>query len=168
MNKRWSPISDEGKVYEMDRGVICIGKKAMQKGSLDRNTFHHAEATILLLMSLLPIANLNQEQQKEIEKMLSSYVGKPFEAGVLAADFSNILIQLEGNEVLLFLPKELNLYQLNRLLEVVSPRTNFHFSIYYQKEIVNNISYNDLLTILNAYKRKVLSTEHQENIRSVK
>ncbi len=162
MVKRWSPVSFTGTVYEFNRGVICIGKDKTQKGSLDQNKFHHDEATILLITSLLPVNNLDNNQKAEVEKTLLSFVGKPFEAGIFASQLSNVLIQLEGDEVLVFLPNEINEYQLKELYEIVLPRKHFNYSIHFKGQIYDNISYQDIMIILTEYGKNKIDLSKKE------
>ena len=161
--KRWSPISFAGKVYEFNRGVICIGERQTEKYSLDRGFFHHGEATIIAALSA---DGVNFTINESLIREISSYSQKPFEAGVLVSKSNNVLIQLEGNEVLLFLPDSMNEYQAVQLYEAIKPRTSFHFSLYHEGNVYDNISYEGIRKIVIEYMSYLRAT--RENNRYYK
>lgn len=157
--KRWSPISFAGKVYEFNRGVICIGERQTEKYSLDRGIFHHGDATIIAFLSL---CSERFTLDANTCKIISSYADKPFEAGTLAASSSNVLIQLEGDEVLLFLPDSINEYQVIELYNIVEPRKSFHFSLYHMGNVYDNISYEGIMKIIKVYALYLIKTQTKD------
>lgn len=153
--KRWSPVSFTGKVYEFNRGVICIGERQTEKYSLDRGFFHHGEATIIAALSADGVRfSINES----LIRGISSYSEKPFEAGVLVSKSNNVLIQLEGDEVLLFLPDSMNEYQALQLYKVIKPRLSFHFSLYHAGNVYDNISYKGIRTFVMEYMSYLKAT----------
>ena len=111
----WSPTSNAGIIYKFNRGVIGIDREGnITERILDGTTVHHSEITA-------EVGNLTNLGSSEI-------YNKPFENGLLASEGGIIIIQLEGNSALVYLPAELTEEQLIALNSEITPRNFFSIS----------------------------------------
>lgn len=108
----WSPVSSSGVVYKFNRGVIGIDKNGRKIEIIfDRTNRHHNEATA------------------EIGRRTNCIVGRPngnpFTLGVEVGKQGTIIVQLEGDSMLVYMPEQINQQQYNSLLSEINPRRSF-------------------------------------------
>ena len=130
-SRMWSPISSAGVVYQWNRGVIGISYDGkIETENLDRTFGHHADATVKISRYLgvtIPMTTM------------------PFQAGVDAKDNGILLLQLEGDNCLVYFPDNITDVQLNELIKILSPRQKFTFSFVYKDEMFENQNVQSLL-----------------------
>ena len=131
----WSPISIAGVVYKFNRGVIGIDREGnVTERVLDGTWNHHSEVTaeVADLIDLAPYEKYN----------------RPFQNGLLAAKNGVLIIQLEGDSALVYLPDELSQEQLLKLNLEMEPRKNFTISYTYDNQPFDDdkIDYNYLMS----------------------
>ena len=143
----WSPISIAGTVYKFNRGVIGIDYEGeTHEIILDRTARHHNEATAEIgTLTNCPVSD--------------KYAG-PFENGLEVSEQGTLIIQLEGDSMLVYLPKEMTTEQYNKLVSEVTPRSNFTVSFTHDGQIYddNNVTASALLSFsqnLTASTRRV-------------
>lgn len=130
-SRMWSPIGSAGVVYQWNRGVIGISYDGkIETENLDRTFGHHADATVKISRYLgvaIPMTTM------------------PFQAGVDAKDNGILLLQLEGDNCLVYFPDNITDVQLNELIKILSPRQKFTFSFVYKDEMFENQNVQSLL-----------------------
>ena len=143
----WSPISTAGTIYKFNRGVIGIDYEGeTHEIILDRTARHHNEATAEIgTLTNCPVSD--------------KYAG-PFENGLEVSEQGTLIIQLEGESMLVYLPKEMTTEQYNKLVSEVTPRSNFTVSFTHDGQIYddNNVTASALLSFsqnLTASTRRV-------------
>ena len=143
----WSPMSIAGTVYKFNRGVIGIDYEGeIHEIILDRTTRHHNDATAEIgTLTNCPVSD--------------KYAG-PFENGLEVSEQGTLIIQLEGDSMLVYLPKEMTTEQYNKLVSEVTPRSNFTVSFTHDGQIYddNNVTASALLSFsqnLTASTRRV-------------
>ena len=143
----WSPMSIAGTVYKFNRGVIGIDYEGeTHEIILDRTARHHNEATAEIgTLTNCPVSD--------------KYAG-PFENGLEVSEQGTLIIQLEGDSMLVYLPKEMTTEQYNKLVSEVTPRSNFTVSFTHDGQIYddNNVTASALLSFsqnLTASTRRV-------------
>ena len=131
----WSPMSIAGTIYKFNRGVIGIDYEGeTHEIILDRTTRHHNEATAEIgTLTNCPVSD--------------TYAG-PFENGLEVSEQGTLIIQLEGDSMLVYLPKEMTTEQYNKLVSEVTPRSNFIVSFTHDGQIYddNNVTASALLS----------------------
>lgn len=131
----WSPTSFAGTVYKFNRGVIGIDRDGnVTERVLDGTWDHHSEVTA-------EVANL-------IDLAPSEKYDRPFQNGLLAAEKGILIIQLEGDSALIYLPDELSQEQFAKLNLEIEPRKNFTISYTYNNQPFDDdkIDYNYLIS----------------------
>lgn len=130
----WSPISNAGKIYRFNRGVIGIDKNGQKHEIiLDRTNRHHNDATAEIgLRTNCYISNIN---------------AGPFQMATDVANQETIIIQLEGDSMLVYLPDTLTEQQQKTLSDEMSPRKNFELSFTHKGDIYSNVNTDDLTII---------------------
>lgn len=143
----WSPMSIAGTIYKFNRGVIGIDYEGeIHEIILDRTTRHHNDATAEIgTLTNCPVSD--------------KYAG-PFENGLEVSEQGTLIIQLEGDSMLVYLPKEMTTEQYNKLVSEVTPRSNFTVSFTHDGQIYddNNVTASALLSFsqnLTASTRRV-------------
>lgn len=131
----WSPMSIAGTIYKFNRGVIGIDYEGeIHEIILDRTTRHHNDATAEIgTLTNCPVSD--------------KYAG-PFENGLEVSEQGTLIIQLEGDSMLVYLPKEMTTEQYNKLVSEVTPRSNFTVSFTHDGQIYddNNVTASALLS----------------------
>ena len=131
----WSPMSIAGTIYKFNRGVIGIDYEGeTHEIILDRTARHHNEATAEIgTLTNCPVSD--------------KYAG-PFENGLEVSEQGTLIIQLEGDSMLVYLPKEMTTEQYNKLVSEVTPRSNFTVSFTHDGQIYddNNVTASALLS----------------------
>lgn len=130
----WSPISNAGKIYRFNRGVIGIDKNGQKyEIILDRTNRHHNDATA------------------EIGLKTDCYIlnrsAGPFQIATDVANQGTIIIQLEGDSMLVYLPDTLTVQQQKTLSDEMSPRSNFELSFTHKGDLYSNVNTDDLAII---------------------
>lgn len=108
----WSPISSSGVIYKFNRGVIGIdrvGKKI--ELVFDGTNMHHDEATA--------------EIGKRTNCVVDNPNGNPFTLGMQVGKQGTIIVQLEGDAMLVYMPLQITQEQYNSLLSEINPRRGF-------------------------------------------
>ena len=143
----WSPMSIAGTIYKFNRGVIGIDYEGeIHEIILDRTNRHHNDATAEIgTLTNCPVSD--------------KYAG-PFENGLEVSEQGTLIIQLEGDSMLVYLPKEMTTEQYNKLVSEVTPRSNFTVSFTHDGQIYddNNVTASALLSFsqnLTASTRRV-------------
>ena len=130
----WSPMSIAGTIYKFNRGVIGIDYEGeIHEIILDRTNRHHNDATAEIgTLTICPVSD--------------KYAG-PFENGLEVSEQGTLIIQLEGDSMLVYLPKEMTTEQYNKLVSEVTPRSNFTVSFTHDGQIYddNNVTASALL-----------------------
>lgn len=128
---RWSPISSAGTTYKFNRGVIGIDRNGQKfEIILDQTYRHHNDATAEIgLRTNCNILNID---------------AGPFEMAIDIANQGIVIIQLEGNSMLVYLPDNLTEQQNKSLENEMIPRRRFELSFTYQSDIYSNVNINDL------------------------
>ena len=130
----WSPTSIAGAVYKFNRGVIGIDRDGnVTERVLDGTRDHHSEVTA-------EIGNLTNLSPTE------RYT-RPFENGLLASEEGTLIIQLEGDSALVYLPNELTEEQLTKLNLEITPRSNFAISFTHDGNIYEDDNINGQVLI---------------------
>ena len=125
----WSPTSIAGVVYKFNRGVVGIDRDGnVTERVLDGTWDHHSEVTA-------EIGNLTNLSPTE------RYT-RPFENGLLASEGGTLIIQLEGDSALVYLPNELTEEQLTKLNLEITPRSNFAISFTHDGNIYEDDNIN--------------------------
>ena len=125
----WSPTSIAGVVYKFNRGVVGIDRDGnVTERVLDGTWDHHSEVTA-------EIGNLTNLSPTE------RYT-RPFENGLLASEGGTLIIQLEGDSALVYLPNELTDEQLTKLNLEITPRSNFAISFTHDGNIYEDDNIN--------------------------
>ena len=129
--------------YKFDRGAIVFskdGEKAIE--ILDDTYNHHADATNRLAGKF----NVFVDSQE------------PYKAGVESATEGLVVMQLEGDNGLVYLPNEISVSQIDKIIDEIAPRNMFSFNVY-QNGMIFDDDYNahDLLSFLNDYLDKSLN-----------
>ena len=111
-NQLWSPISRAGVIYKYNRGVIGIETDGTKHEIIFDGTFrHHNEATAEIgLKTNCPV---------------SDKYANPFLNGMEVSKQGTIIIQLEGDSILVYLPEMISNEQYQSLESEVKPRSNF-------------------------------------------
>ena len=128
----WSPTSIAGSVYKFNRGVVGIDRDGNER-VLDGTGDHHSEVTA-------EIGNLTNLSPTE------RYT-RPFENGLLASEGGTLIIQLEGDSALVYLPNELTDEQLTKLNLEITPRSNFAISFTHDGNIYEDDNINGQVLI---------------------
>lgn len=108
----WSPVSSSGVIYKFNRGVIGIdrvGKKI--ELVFDGTNRHHNEATA--------------EIGKRTNCVVENPNGNPFTLGMQVGKQGTIIVQLEGDSMLVYMPEQIIQEQYNLLLSEINPRRSF-------------------------------------------
>lgn len=130
----WSPTSIAGTVYKFNRGVVGIDRDGnVTERVLDGTWDHHSEVTA-------EIGNLTNLSPTE------RYT-RPFENGLLASEGGTLIIQLEGDSALVYLPNELTEEQLTKLNLEITPRSNFAISFTHDGNIYEDDNINGQVLI---------------------
>ena len=130
----WSPTSIAGTVYKFNRGVVGIDRDGnVTERVLDGTGDHHSEVTA-------EIGNLTNLSPTE------RYT-RPFENGLLASEGGTLIIQLEGDSALVYLPNELTDEQLTKLNLEITPRSNFAISFTHDGNIYEDDNINGQVLI---------------------
>lgn len=130
----WSPTSIAGSVYKFNRGVVGIDRDGnVTERVLDGTLSHHSEVTA-------EIGNLTNLSPTE------RYT-RPFENGLLASEGGTLIIQLEGDSALVYLPNELTEEQLTKLNLEITPRSNFAISFTHDGNIYEDDNINGQVLI---------------------
>ena len=147
-SRMWSPISNAGEVYQWNRGVIGISRNGViETENLDKTFSHHAAATVKISRYFgvtIPMTTM------------------PFQAGLDAKANGILLLQLEGDNCLVYFPDNVTNVQLNQLVKIVSPRQSFTFSFVHKDEIFENQKLQDVLSYANSFIGKLTL---QSNVR---
>ena len=123
-NGRWSPVSNAGKIFEWNRGVIGISEDGeIYKECLDETTTHHAGATY-------KVAN-----HFEITIIRTP---QPYKAGVSCSSQGLLLLQFEGDKVCIYFPQSLSEEQFTSLEEIIAPRDTFIYSYDHEGDVVDD------------------------------
>lgn len=127
-SQMWSPKSRSGVIYEWNRGVIGIGIDGeVVKEKLDGTYNHHADATYRVAESLgIDIA----------------YTAAPFEAALNASSEGALILQFEGDTCFAYFPPSISTGQLDQLIGVLTPRSNFVYSFTHGDQIFDDDSIN--------------------------
>ncbi len=154
---RWSPVSFKGLVYEFNRGVYVISRMRVYKDNID-NSYrkHHASSTVQLTKEI--VMKEYPQYSREVS-LLDSVWEKPFEAGVVSSRIGNVVVQFEGDRGLVFLPNQLNEYQISKLVSIVRPRDSFIFSIYMNGDIMDDITSSRFLSFLENYRQILMENQ---------
>lgn len=140
----WSPISWSGTVYKYNRGVIGIGIDGDKKEIvLDGNNRHHSDATT-------EIGNL-------LDCPVDNPTDNPFVNATSVIEKGAIIIQLEGDSMMVYLPEMISTEQYQQLITELNPRNNFKTITYYHMEQIydgENITIENLI----AYCNSILAT----------
>lgn len=140
-NRMWSPVSNAGEVYQWNRGVIGISHNGViETENLDKTFSHHADATVKISRYLgvtIPMTTL------------------PFQAGLDAKKNGILLLQLEGDNCLVYFPDNVTNVQLNQLVRIIFPRQSFTFSFVHKDEIFENQKLQDVLSSANSFISKL-------------
>ncbi len=130
----WSPTSIAGVVYKFNRGVVGIDREGnVTERILDGTWDHHSEVTA-------EIGNLTNLSSTD------KYT-RPFENGLLASEGGTLIIQLEGDSALVYLPNELTEEQLTKLNLEIIPRSNFAISFTHNGDIYEDDNINGQVLI---------------------
>ena len=130
----WSPTSIAGTVYKFNRGVVGIDRDGnVTERVLDGTGDHHSEVTAEIgnLINLSPTERYT----------------RPFENGLLASEGGTLIIQLEGDSALVYLPNELTDEQLTKLNLEITPRSNFAISFTHDGNIYEDDNINGQVLI---------------------
>lgn len=149
-DKRWSPISSAGKIYEFDRGVIGINQSGqIIKKPLDSTYTHHDTATWSIINNKeLHYLGHNYDNSDYFRLLRESRSKNPFEIGCEASDEKGfIILQLEGDGITAYVPKNINLKQLLSLMAVLAPRKKFEISFWNDGEIHENTEVIDYIDV---------------------
>lgn len=128
-HNRTSPVSFAGRQYEFNRGVISINYDGdIKKFNLDNkklpngNFLRHPHVT-------WAIANNKDLNSSYDEAIIAAIAFSPYELGMKASEKGFIIIQLEGDCMISFLPDKMSFIQLASLFSVLAPRQKFesHF-----------------------------------------
>ena len=150
VDQRWSPISSAGKVYEFDRGVIGINRSGqIIKKPLDSTYTHHDTATWSIINNKeLHYLGPNYDNSDYYRLLRESRRKNPFEIGCEGADEKKfIILQLEGDRITAYVPKNINLNQLLSLMAVLAPRKKFEISFWNNGEIHENTEVIDYIDV---------------------
>lgn len=130
----WSPISFTGTVYKFNRGVIGIDRNGQKyEIVLDSTNRHHNDATAEIgLRTNCFISNRN---------------AGPFQMAIDVANQGTIIIQLEGDSMLVYLPDNITERQKESLERETSPRQNFELSFTHKGYTYSNVNTNDFATM---------------------
>ena len=108
----WSPVSYKGKVYKFNRGVVGIDKNGQKiEIVFDGTSRHHNEATA--------------EIGIRTNCSVSDRYNNPFVLGMEVGKQGTIILQLEGDSLLVYLPETINRKQYESLLSEIIPRRSF-------------------------------------------
>lgn len=108
----WSPVSTSGIVYKYNRGVIGIGLDGTKYEIIFDGTLrHHNEATAEIgVKTNCPVTDKN---------------ANPFFNGMEVSQQGTIIIQLEGDSMLVYLPETISEAQFQSIETEIIPRSNF-------------------------------------------
>ena len=111
-NQLWSPVSGAGVIYKYNRGVIGIEIDGTKHEIIFDGTFrHHNEATAEIgIKTNCPVTDK---------------YANPFLNGMEVSKQGTIIIQLEGDSILVYLPEMISNEQYIALEYEVNPRSNF-------------------------------------------
>lgn len=111
-NQLWSPVSGAGVIYKYNRGVIGIEIDGTKHEIIFDGTFrHHNEATAEIgIKTNCPVTDK---------------YANPFLNGMEVSKQGTIIIQLEGDSILVYLPEMISNEQYIALESEVNPRSNF-------------------------------------------
>ena len=108
----WSPTSFSGVVYKYNRGVIGIERDGTRHEIIfDGTNRHHNEAT----------AEIGRIANCPVQEAWAN----PFINGMEVSKQGTIIIQLEGDSILVYLPEIISEEQYQVLESEVNPRSNF-------------------------------------------
>lgn len=137
-------FSLSGTIYKYNRGVIGIGidgdKKEIVLDGIDRN---HSDATI-------EIGNL-------LDCPVDNPSINPFVNATSIVEKGTIIIQLEGDSIVVYLPEMISTEQYQQLITELNPRNNFKTITYYHMEQIyddENITMDNLIAYCNSILAK--------------
>lgn len=142
----WSPQSFSGVVYKYNRGVIGIEINGTKHEIIfDGTTRHHNEATAEIgLITNCPVT----------EKYAN-----PFYNGMEVSKQGTIIIQLEGDSILVYLPKLISPEQYQSLESEINPRSNFSTVAFSHGDDIYDDSQVNIEYLRNFYSNIVLTTK---------
>jgi len=142
----WSPQSFSGVVYKYNRGVIGIETDGTKHEIIFDGTIrHHNEATAEIgLITNCPVT----------EKYAN-----PFFNGMEVSKQGTIIIQLEGDSILVYLPELISQEQYQSLESEVNPRSNFSTVAFSHGDDIYDDSKVNIEYLKNFYSKIVSTTK---------